>query len=852
MKNQSSIEYLAAQACLGSQNAALLLTPTLPPAVPKVSALPSGTVTATGAGPGTGKSTYNHSHTHISSHSQHGTHSRTHSRNDSWSQRVVRVCGGTSVEESYDDQDRDGRTTASPSLLSEEEKELGYGHVTYGYARAGREAHYVSFDSVGGSGVGQVDRDRVKRIDFAVPPAPTVSPPVPPGVYVTPPTATKRISPQKPQQQTQYSSTTRKTSPTPSDTYSRVGIALSTPPPPSIMGGSSEGSGGHGTNGGALDGEGDSLNIYVPNHPYAQGGLSFSQVTSSTSPPPAKRGADFAGPHPSIVNTARGPPIRDMVARHKQQASAGVGAKSTPPPLHIHPYAAYEGDEEGDDVTGERKRERDSYLDRNPLYAQFRSGDRAPDPSKMWAQLSPGPGGVVREVMEEDLKYSPFASPEETSRLGGASSGTATEPNSRPETVMLINDTVGVGEALVRAESRWKERQQQQHHHHPLPKVPQAASAFVLPDIRTSPRIDSTPPASLGLRPLPMPHQPSSKSNPSDANGSKSHSNSDQSLLVLPEHDRERTASHSPGITSVTTSSPPHSPRRLGSPNDMEPFQNLFYRHHPTPTEDDDDDDDDDEHHGLPITRHLSATTASSSGVGRVDSPSVDVDLSIPGTPSGLGMGLSGASGSGSGSAYAPSNTFSWNLSMSMQSRRTGSGLTSLARQLSEELEVIAMEREQLQIQSRLRDHGHMDRRTNSSFGSFGSIAGASVAGAGGRNLVFDETIPRSLSPVEGTQEGEVLDDDEDVLGVHGMSMGKIQAFRPSGVLPEDVRSSVSSSMIVGEDDDDEDDAHGACILIQHYFLPNVTTSHASDGQVAAYVDTAHSLIRCIAHVAYG
>ena len=570
-----------------------------------------------------------------------------------------------------------------------------------------------------------------------------------------------------------------------------------------------------------MDGDGESLNIYVPNHPYAQGGLSFSQGTSTPSVPHAKRGADFAGPHPSIVNTARGPPIRDMVARHKQQASASAGAKAAPPLLHIHPYAAHEGDEgqeQGDDVTGERKRERDSYLDRNPVFAQFRSGDRAPGPSKMWAQLSPGPGGLVREVIEEDLKYSPLASPEDTGRLGAVASGTSTEPNSRPETVMLINDTVGVGEALVRAESRWKERHQQQHQRHPLPKVPQTASPYVLPDIQTSPRIESTLPASIGLRPLPIPPQ-SSKSRALEVNGSKSHSNSGQSLLVLPEHDKERTASHSPGITSVTTSSPPHSPRRLGSPNDMEPFHNLFYRHQPTPT--DDDDDDDDEHHGLPITRHISATTASSSGVGRVDSPSVDVDLSIPGTPSGVGMGLSGVSGSGSGSgsAYAPSNTFSWNLSMSMQSRRTGSGLTSLARQLSEELEVIAMEREQLQTQSRLHGHGHMDRRTNSSFGSFGSIAGASVAGAGGRNLVFDEAIPRSLSPVEGTQEGEALDDDEDVLGVHGMGMGKIQAFRPSGVLPEDVRSSLSSSMIVGEDEDDEDESNGTYMEPYSSFL---------------------------------
>lgn len=166
--------------------------------------------------------------------------------------------------------------------------------------------------------------------------------------------------------------------------------------------------------------------------------------------------------------------------------------------------------------------------------------------------------------------------------------------------------------------------------------------------------------------------------------------------------------------------SPRLSPHSLGSPNDLDSFHDLFYK-----------------------------PTAPSTPMEKEDHP------------------MSSSSG--------PLLT----SEIALRSRRTGSGLTSLARQLSEEYE-------------------HMEReRTNSQY-SYSSSSGRAASGLVRRptnsslKFVFEE-MPRSASPMaEEVEEGEEVDPDA------------TEVFKPAFRVPEDVHSSASS--IVERPVEDEDD----------------------------------------------
>lgn len=138
-------------------------------------------------------------------------------------------------------------------------------------------------------------------------------------------------------------------SPTPSHVSdSRVGIALSTPPPLA----------------------GDSVRL-IP-HPYAQGGL--YTVNGQR---------DYAGPHPTTNPQLLSPEAaRTDVQRHR-----------LPPQAVMHPYA--------------QAGWRDSYQSYQGVVPQLRPDSDVPAPSKMWAQFSPG---ILREVLPHEIIYSPFMS----------------------------------------------------------------------------------------------------------------------------------------------------------------------------------------------------------------------------------------------------------------------------------------------------------------------------------------------------------------------------------------------------------------------------------------------------------
>lgn len=161
------------------------------------------------------------------------------------------------------------------------------------------------------------------------------------------------------------------------------------------------------------------------------------------------------------------------------------------------------------------------------------------------------------------------------------------------------------------------------------------------------------------------------------------------------------------------------SPRPLGSPNDLEGFQDLFYK-------------------PSPVKQAKPKPTADES-------------------PSQL--------------AHIP-----WDLGS--RGRRTGSGLTSLARQLSEEFEQMALEQERTNSQY---------SRSSTSLLQNGSIARQPTDGS--LEFLFEE--PLSDSPNQ-----ENFDPPRE----------HIMAFKASVKLPEDIESSRASTPLgpLEEDDDDE------------------------------------------------
>lgn len=582
--HQSSMEYIAARACLGTQD----LTPVITPAQFITSFTESNATTSF-----SGK-THSHSNSLVKTLTKSSkAHSRTHSRNDSWGKSAMKMAKSTVIC---------GHDTAS-SL-----------NIPNGNAK-GSELE------------GALSRNETKVIRLADP----ALLPVDRGQPVQP-----------------YQNLTIRNSPSPANSGisdSKVGIALGTPP--------------------------EEENEYMPNHPYAQAGLSFSHAASASADHPPRH-TDFAGPHPSINMGMKVPAISDIIARHK-----------LPPHMVLHPYA-----------------QRDSYLDANGFIGQFRSEDNTPHGSKMWAQLSPG---VVREILPHDLQYSPF-SPDHGSRL----------PHTPDRSTLNIHDTVGVGETLVNA-ARFRADHDKGtlasgKSHNLSPKEQHHQSSSHLQASQPSWAQDEEDDQLAELNPI-------SRRNGVQFGLSQTVDEDDMQIERIPSF--ERTQSASSGNTSAT-SSPRTLPQPLGSPNDLDNFQDLFYR----PT---------------------------GPGMGRTPN-----EAALPETPS-------------------PPNRGSTPWEMNMPNRRTGSSLTSLARKLSEEFEMLSHERERSsnsqysQSPSSSQRPSRMTRRPTD----------------GSLQFVFEEMTISASPPNE--------------------SNDPIHAFHASGALPEDVQpDSRASSFIEGTDEDDD------------------------------------------------
>ena len=579
---QNSLDYLAAQACLGNQN----FHPTLS----------TTDLYTTNAG-----SSRKNSHSkNASLAATLSKSSKSHSRNDSWSRPAVKMAMSTAAICGFP-------ATDDEVIVRER-----------GDARA------ASLE-------GAIKRDGTKVIRLADPVHLPVDHRGPRPINASPDSSIRR-------------------SPSPSNgSDRRVAVALGTPP--------------------LRDDQSDFS--FHPSHPYAQGGLSFS-VPGPSSQTRIDRGVGFAGPHPSINSGVDVSLIPDTLARHK-----------LPPHLYLHPY-----------VQGFS---RDSYFDKNGLLAQFRSGDETPHQNKMWAQLSPG---VLREVLPNDIQYSPFTpSPENNISPVSAYSRNSIEQ---------INDTIGVGVTLANAESVRRS---------PAGRTgTNDADSDIIPISQVDG--DRQSQDSLPERTIRQPIEHNlAISEDSDATVKPPLTNQIVSSSIkqrssTPTSPSDRAVTISPTVTS-SSSSPPHTPRRLGSLNDLDGFQDLFYR----PSND------------------LQRTP---------------MEAALPDTP-----------------APPHLSKASWDH---VRRNKAESGLTSLARHLSEEFELITQERE------RLSRHSSIQTPTPQQMGTLS------------RQL----TVRSYKFVSEEASHPELVPE---------LERHAIQAFRPSDSLPEDIESSRASSDIESTDE---------------------------------------------------
>ncbi|KAF9457596.1 hypothetical protein BDZ94DRAFT_1272786 [Collybia nuda] len=409
----------------------------------------------------------------------------------------------------------------------------------------------------------------------------------------------------------------------------------------------------------------DRDSIHLVAHPYAQGGgYNYTSAAESHS----EKGSDYAGPHPSMTTASQ--PMRnlDVSSRHR-----------LPPQAASHPYAQVSTP--------------DLYTDVKKI---VREDSDVPPPAKMWAQFSPG---VLREVLPKDIQYSPFMS----------ESGQESSRNSK-----IINDTVGVGEALAYAVRPTASKDSglgtSEDYEAQLGQQPVAGSSGLgKRSYRQPVQYDATRPSYLS--------QAQKSSDPSSA-----HTFASSPLVPPPTPppfirdgslgiEDFRGTSISPGMTSEN-SSPPHSPHSFGSPDDLEGYRDLFFK---------------------PSTQYMEQSfDANTMG-------------SVP---------------------------TSWDANS--RSRRTGSGLTSLARQLSAEFEQMALERER---ESSVYSRDSIPMAPRAAFVRRPTDASL--------EFVFEETSQF------GSRGGSASPPDHSTLS----------AFHPSINIPEDVESSRASSPIDPHED---------------------------------------------------
>ncbi|KAJ7180298.1 hypothetical protein C8R43DRAFT_396420 [Mycena crocata] len=379
---------------------------------------------------------------------------------------------------------------------------------------------------------------------------------------------------------------------------------------------------------------------------------------------------------------------------------------------------------------------------------------KVPGPSKMWAQVSPG---VVREILPGEILYSPFMSERSTTPEEER------EPDAyvrkRKSTVTIL-DTVGLGETLAYAVEEEQSRDSGLG-----TSEEQAPNAAEWGDDGQAAAFEGHHPYRIHRKPVQYdisrppftPHKSGVSSNTNHTVGSSPVDPTVSHVHRLtPPTPPLPTNGSSPAMESAT-SSPPRSPPPIGSVDDLDDFRDLFYK--PNLTDE--------------VLNNLSR-------------PSSTRQASI-----------------------------TWDLASTTRTQRTrtGSGLTSLARQLSQEFE-------------ELRAIRH--RTTSESMESESSISRFSrFPTENDIQFIFTESeMARSIS--------------EDPIRPP-LPEATLSAFQPSSHLPEDVESSRTSSPMNGQLDDDEEHASFRVGNVESVSTPPATSSdyrNSYTGQMAFVGDS--------------
>jgi len=273
-----------------------------------------------------------------------------------------------------------------------------------------------------------------------------------------------------------------------------VGIALSTPPSDDVL-----------------------APIRFPAHPYAQGGLYTYRGYADSH---LERGSDYAGRHLSLTTGQSS--VNDVSSRHRN------------PPQPAHPYAQVS---------------RDSFFDDARIVPELRADSDVPPPAKMWAQWSPG---IVREILPNEIQYSPFMS-DKSVRSSKVTSDTTGVRAIRPQRSKDSGLRAGEGRAVV---TEWEPSQLQlgaaprRSYRKPV-QYEVTRPSYLMQSQRPS---DPSSGHTFASSPL-MPPKPLNQQNES-----------------ISEDDLPATAS--PATTSASSSSP----RFFGNPDDLDNFHDLFYK----------------------------------------------------------------------------------------------------------------------------------------------------------------------------------------------------------------------------------------------------------------------------------
>ncbi|KAI5120060.1 hypothetical protein M0805_007810 [Coniferiporia weirii] len=261
-------------------------------------------------------------------------------------------------------------------------------------------------------------------------------------------------------------------------------------------------------------------------HPYA----SISQLHSNSDDIP--RASDYAGPHPTKVvdYSLSDPSMHDVSARHRMPVAA---ARMHTQPQFVHPYAVVESHS------------------RPTLHVPTGSTS---SPASMFAQVG---SGVVREVMAEEIQYSPYS---------------ARHPGSFDHD----NDQLGVEEALSMAFSHGgigdiQDDERDDDGERTITDIERSEVQTVIVPPRST---------TIHYRGVPMPqidevsgHSSWQTSQDGDANG-----NISAQLMTFASAGVSKANSiSSPGLMSLD-SSPMTSPRQFKRFDDTEDYSDLFYR----------------------------------------------------------------------------------------------------------------------------------------------------------------------------------------------------------------------------------------------------------------------------------